>query len=344
MALMLRQDEPDDYVIATGVAAQRAGARRARLRARRPRLARVRAHRRVAPPRRRRAPRPRRRLVEGAASGSAGRRRSTSRGSSACSSMPTSNGCAANRLGSAREAARPSCSAVAAALGAGAAARPPRRRRPGKFIVVFAPPQNARREAPRLAAQGGAAAARLRGALKALILPRNITISVQGGEPGRPTTRSTGTIVLNHPFSALVLNVLPEGVPEDHAVRPRRAVRRARVLRPLPRGRPRARRPVEPARARARGGRGRRLLDDLHDGVREARRLRARRRGLLLRPRRDTGKLSEVDFADEHSFDKQRAYSIACWVYGTDPVKYGYLEVGAPGRAARALHGRVPAS
>ena len=29
-----------------------------------------------------------------------------------------------------------------------------------------------------------------------------------------------------------------------------------------------------------------------------------------------TGKLREVDFADEHSFDKQRAYSIACWSTG----------------------------
>src|SRR5262249_46136168 len=35
-----------------------------------------------------------------------------------------------------------------------------------------------------------------------------------------------------------------------------------------------------------------------------------------------TGKPSEVAFADEHSFNKQRAYSIACWVYGSDPVKW----------------------
>ena len=43
MWLMLQQDEPGDYVVATGRAAQRRGARRLRVRRRRPRLARVRA-------------------------------------------------------------------------------------------------------------------------------------------------------------------------------------------------------------------------------------------------------------------------------------------------------------
>ena len=42
------------------------------------------------------------------------------------------------------------------------------------------------------------------------------------------------------------------------------------------------------------------------------------------------GKLSEVDFADEHSFDKQRAYSIACWVYGSNTKRYGYLKSVLP--------------
>ena len=43
-----------------------------------------------------------------------------------------------------------------------------------------------------------------------------------------------------------------------------------------------------------------------------------------------TGHLKEVDFADEHSFDKQRAYSIACWVYGSDTKKFGYLRSVLP--------------
>ena len=66
MWLMLQQDEPDDYVIATGELHSVRGARRVRVRARRPRLARVRAHRRVARARQGGAARPRRRPVEGA--------------------------------------------------------------------------------------------------------------------------------------------------------------------------------------------------------------------------------------------------------------------------------------
>ena len=74
----------------------------------------------------------------------------------------------------------------------------------------------------------------------------------------------------------------------------------------------------------------------------EQRRVRARRRGLLLLPRRHADKLGEVDFADEHSFDKQRAYSIACWVYGSNPTRYGFLRTVLPGRAPRAVRRRVP--
>lgn len=34
------------------------------------------------------------------------------------------------------------------------------------------------------------------------------------------------------------------------------------------------------------------------------------------------GKYGNVQFADEHSFDLQRAYDIACLVYGSDPTKW----------------------
>jgi putative metallopeptidase DUF4344 len=36
-------------------------------------------------------------------------------------------------------------------------------------------------------------------------------------------------------------------------------------------------------------------------------------------------KYGPVEFADEHSLDPQRAYSIACWVYGSSPKAFGYL-------------------
>ena len=37
-------------------------------------------------------------------------------------------------------------------------------------------------------------------------------------------------------------------------------------------------------------------------------------------------KYGDVDFADEHSLDQQRVYSIVCWVYGSNEKKYSYLE------------------
>ncbi len=42
--------------------------------------------------------------------------------------------------------------------------------------------------------------------------------------------------------------------------------------------------------------------------------------------------LEEGDFADVHSLDVQRYYTLACWVYGADPVRYGeaVLEGGLP--------------
>ena len=41
-------------------------------------------------------------------------------------------------------------------------------------------------------------------------------------------------------------------------------------------------------------------------------------------------KYGAVAFADEHSLDPQRAYSIACWVYGSNEKKYGFLSKIVP--------------
>ena len=66
MWLILQEDEPDDYVIASGTSHSVRELVDLRVRARRARLGGVRARRRVARPRQGRAPRPRRRPVEGA--------------------------------------------------------------------------------------------------------------------------------------------------------------------------------------------------------------------------------------------------------------------------------------
>lgn len=38
--------------------------------------------------------------------------------------------------------------------------------------------------------------------------------------------------------------------------------------------------------------------------------------------------LSEEEFADSHSLDKQRFYNVVCWVYGANTEKYAYLVEG----------------
>ena len=38
--------------------------------------------------------------------------------------------------------------------------------------------------------------------------------------------------------------------------------------------------------------------------------------------------LSEEEFADSHSLNKQRFYNIVCWVYGSNPEKYDFLTKG----------------
>jgi hypothetical protein len=47
-------------------------------------------------------------------------------------------------------------------------------------------------------------------------------------------------------------------------------------------------------------------------------------------------RVSLQQFADEHSLDEQRAYSIVCWVYGSDPAKYARLAT------IPALKDRIP--
>jgi hypothetical protein len=42
------------------------------------------------------------------------------------------------------------------------------------------------------------------------------------------------------------------------------------------------------------------------------------------------------DFADEHSLGPQRLFNIACWIYGSDPRKYGAMVSGGGLPAARA--------
>ena len=107
MWLMLQQDEPDDYIVATGESHSVAGARRACVRPRRARLAGLRPQRSGAPAGQRRAAPPRRGPDAGPGAARVGADASTSTGSSRCSSMRSSS--ASRRLSEERSRRSASC-------------------------------------------------------------------------------------------------------------------------------------------------------------------------------------------------------------------------------------------
>ena len=156
-------------------------------------------------------------------------------------------------------------------------------------------------------------------------LTRNVTISVQGGKAGPYYNPKTSTIVLNHPFSALALNYwfkkYPKAKPYDIGYR-FAELEYFILFHEV----------------------GHALVDqwdipvlgreeDAVDAFSTIFMTEIVKRGDFALAGAEffldldkltgaTGTPDELNFADEHSFNKQRAYSIACWVYGSDPVKW----------------------
>ena len=220
--------------------------------------------------------------------------------------------------------------AVAALAAAGATASEAQAP-PGRFVVQFAPPRNANErflvyllraaQLPQVFNELG----------KHLKLPRNIIVRVQGGEHGPYYNPANRTIVLNHPFSALVLNTFQEEYPKatGHRLGELFAELEYFVL-------------FHEV--------GHALVDqwdlpvlgreeDAVDAFSTIFMTEFVNEGEFALAGADffyylAGKrqLDEVDFADEHSFDKQRAYSIACWVYGSNTQRYGFLRSVLPAK------------
>jgi hypothetical protein len=220
--------------------------------------------------------------------------------------------------------------AVAAALAACAAtaseAQAPAN---GRFVVQFAPPRNADErflvellraaQLPQVFTELG----------KHLKLPRNIIIRVQGGQDGPYYNPATRTIILNHPFSALVLNVFQKEYPK---ITPHRLGELFAELEYFVLFHEVGHALVDqwdlPVVGRE---------EDAVDAFSTIFMTEFVKEGEFALAGADffyylagTHQLSEVDFADEHSFDKQRSYSIACWVYGSGPQRYGFLRSVLP--------------
>jgi Putative metallopeptidase len=199
----------------------------------------------------------------------------------------------------------------------------------GRFVVQFAPPRNADErllvqllraaQLPQVFTELG----------KHLKLPRNIFIRVQGGQAGPYYNPANRTIVLNHPFSALVLNVFQKEYPK---ITPHRLGELFAELEYFVLFHEVGHALVDqwdlPVVGRE---------EDAVDAFSTIFMTEFVNEGEFALAGADffyylagTHQLDEVDFADEHSFDKQRAYSIACWVYGSNPTRYGFLRQFLP--------------
>jgi hypothetical protein len=201
--------------------------------------------------------------------------------------------------------------------------------RHGRFVVSFAAPRNAD-ERFLVTLLTAAKLPLVFGELsKALIMPQNVTIRVQGGRAGPYYDRRTRTIVLNHDFSALVLRVFQAEYPK---IAPRRLGELFAQLEYFVLFHEIGHALVDQWNLPVLG-----REEDAVDAFSTIFMTEFVDRGDFALAGADffyylagTGKLREVDFADEHSFDKQRAYSIACWVYGSDTKRYGYLRTVLP--------------
>jgi hypothetical protein len=219
--------------------------------------------------------------------------------------------------------------AAIVALAAGAAASTASPQASGRIVVVFAPPRT-NDEKILVSLLRSAQLPQVFGELsKHMILPRNITISVQGGKAGPYYSPKTRTIVLNHPFSALALNVFHAEYPritQYHLGELFAELEYFVLFHEL----------------------GHALIDqwsipvlgreeDAVDAFSTIFMTDVVKKGEFALAGADffyylasSGHLKEVDFADEHSLDKQRAYSIACWVYGSNPVRFAGLKSVLP--------------
>jgi hypothetical protein len=199
----------------------------------------------------------------------------------------------------------------------------------GRFVVVFAPPHD-QDERILVSLLKAARLPQVFGELsKHMKLPRTITISVQGGSAGPYYAPKTRTIVLNHPFSALALNVFHTEYPrvtQYHLGELFAELEYFVLFHEL----------------------GHALIDqwnipvlgkeeDAVDAFSTIFMTDIVKKGEFALAGADffyylasSGHLKEVDFADEHSLDKQRAYSIACWVYGSNPAGFAGLKSVLP--------------
>ncbi len=201
----------------------------------------------------------------------------------------------------------------------------------GRFVVTYAKPRNSDERVLVSLIRSSLLDKVMAELSKALVIPKTVTISVRGGQAGPFYSPDTHVIVYNFPFAALGLRVFKAEYPtitnynlgvafasleyfvvfheighalvdewnvpvlgrEEDAVDAFSTIFMTEFV--------------------PNGGQIALWGADFFDYV-----------------GRHEGAFGKNDFADEHSLDPQRAYSIACWVYGSNPSKYRGLESVIP--------------
>jgi hypothetical protein len=216
------------------------------------------------------------------------------------------------------------CVAAVAAPAAGIAGQAHQARvERGRFLVWYAKPRNSDERFLVGLVKASKLDEVMAGLGKALIIPRNVTIAVEGGQAGPYYNPDTHVIVLNHPFLGLGVKVYSAEYPKISGYELGKALASLEyfvLFHEI----------------------GHALVDlwkipvlgreeDAVDGfstifmtefVPDGGQIALWGADFFDYLGRHEGRFGRNDFADEHSLDPQRAYSIACWVYGSNPKKY----------------------
>ena len=154
---------------------------------------------------------------------------------------------------------------------------------------------------------------------KAFELPEPLKIKGVNGFGGGPFYNpEDNSITLPYQFATAVIGVISENEPGRQRNRMGRSGRGRQQLHLRPRVRPRPDPQLQPAGPRAGRGRGRRHRHRPPPQGRRRRHLRRRGGRILGRLLRSPEPPKLAEYADNHSFDRQRAYNILCWVGGSD--------------------------
>jgi hypothetical protein len=193
----------------------------------------------------------------------------------------------------------------------------------GRFLVWYAKPRNADERVLVGLVKASRLGDVMAGLSKSLIIPRNVTIAVKGGQAGPYYNPKTHIIVLNHPFLELGIKVYTAEYPKITEYELGKALASLEyfvLFHEI----------------------GHALVDlwqipvlgreeDAVDGfstifmteyVPDGGQIALWGADFFDYLGRHEGRFGRNDFANEHSLDPQRAYSIACWVYGSNPKKY----------------------